>query len=88
MRTFLYVATLSTALFLGGTASACINEPRTENEEREFRSRYKRKGSLSNAQSLVNINTAGLFGGLAMVGLGIILAISGYQRAKRKDLQS
>ncbi|MDF1661976.1 MAG: hypothetical protein P1V97_09400 [Planctomycetota bacterium] len=88
MRTFLRVATLSTALLIAGPALACSNEPRTEYEEREFRSRYKKKKSqVTKVFSKGPANTH-LLGGLIMGGLGLVLAVSGYRRAKRKDLDS
>lgn len=89
MKTFLRVATLSAALFIAGPAMACINEPRTEYEERAFRSRYKKKQKGRETQ-IASAMPEGknLLGGLVMGGLGLVLAVSGYRRAKRKDLQS
>ena len=89
MKTFLRVATLSAALFIAGPAVACINEPRTEYEEREFRSRYKKKKTSQVTKSNVQLpDSKNLLGGLIMGGLGLVLAVSGYRRAKRKDLES
>lgn len=90
MRTFLRVATLSAALFVAGPAVACINEPRTEYEEREFRSRYKKKNKGQGQETTLAAklpDSQHLLGGLIMGGLGLVLAVSGYRRAKMKDLE-
>lgn len=86
MRRILQVATLSAALFAAGPAFACRNEPRTEYEEREFRSRYNKKKSASTHVMKALPDTKSLLGGLAMGALGIALAVGGYRRAKKKDL--
>lgn len=88
MRRILQVATLSAALFAAGPALACRNEPRTEYEEREFRSRYNKKKSRTTRVMGALPDTKDLLGGLAMGALGLVLGVSGYRRAKRKDLAS
>lgn len=88
MKQILQAATLSAALFAAGPALACRNEPRTEYEEREFRSRYNKKKSASTRVMKALPDTTSLLGGLAMGGLGLALAIGGYRRAKKKDLAS